>query len=283
MPPVLGPASPSPRRLKSWAGASGTTRRPSQSTIASTPGRKPLLDDHPAPGRPEGVARELGRHVGLGLVDGPGHQHPLAGGQAVGLDHPGAGQGAQEGGGLVGPLEDPEAGGGHAGLGQQLLHEGLGALQAGPVGPGPHHQPAPGPQAVGQAVDQGGLGPDDHQVGLDLLGRGGGDAHRVALGRDGGHARVARGHHHVGAARQGQGQGVLAPAAADHQDRHRARPYPTPGRPGRGARGRRLTPSRRRRTARARAPPRPGAPARRSGRPGTRRSAGPPRACRPGW
>ncbi len=32
MPPVLGPVSPSPIRLKSWAGTSGTARVPSQST-----------------------------------------------------------------------------------------------------------------------------------------------------------------------------------------------------------------------------------------------------------
>ena len=30
MPPVLGPASPSPTRLKSWAGSSGTAVTPSQ-------------------------------------------------------------------------------------------------------------------------------------------------------------------------------------------------------------------------------------------------------------
>ena len=32
MPPVLGPVSPSPMRLKSWAGTSGTARVPSQRT-----------------------------------------------------------------------------------------------------------------------------------------------------------------------------------------------------------------------------------------------------------
>ena len=39
MPPVLGPVSPSPTRLKSWAGASGTARSPSHthSTESSGP------------------------------------------------------------------------------------------------------------------------------------------------------------------------------------------------------------------------------------------------------
>ena len=36
MPPVLGPASPSPTRLKSWAGANGSTRVPSHSTSSDS-------------------------------------------------------------------------------------------------------------------------------------------------------------------------------------------------------------------------------------------------------
>ena len=38
MPPVLGPASPSPTRLKSCAGSSGTTVRPSDSANSDTSG-----------------------------------------------------------------------------------------------------------------------------------------------------------------------------------------------------------------------------------------------------
>ena len=41
-----------------------------------------------------------------------------------------------------------------------------------PSAPGPMTARSAGPQAVGQAVDQRRLGPDDHQVGLDLLDRG---------------------------------------------------------------------------------------------------------------
>ena len=47
MPPVLGPVSPSPMRLKSRAGASGSARSPSHS--ASTDSSSPLeelLDQH---------------------------------------------------------------------------------------------------------------------------------------------------------------------------------------------------------------------------------------------
>ena len=53
---------------------------------------EPLLDHDVAPGVAEGGARQLGRDVGAGLVEGLRHQHALAGGQAVGLDHPGPGQ-----------------------------------------------------------------------------------------------------------------------------------------------------------------------------------------------
>ena len=38
MPPVLGPASPSPMRLKSWAGARGTARVPSHTTSSDSSG-----------------------------------------------------------------------------------------------------------------------------------------------------------------------------------------------------------------------------------------------------
>ena len=82
MPPVLGPVSSSPTRLKSCAGMSGTTRVPSQSTRSEHSSTlEPLLDHHGAPGIAEGGARELGRHVLAGLVEGVGHPHALAGGQ----------------------------------------------------------------------------------------------------------------------------------------------------------------------------------------------------------
>ena len=58
-----------------------------------------LFDDHPPAGGPEGVARQLGGHVGDGLVERIGDQHALARSQAVGLDHVGRGQRAEEDGG----------------------------------------------------------------------------------------------------------------------------------------------------------------------------------------
>ena len=50
MPPVLGPASPSPTRLKSWAGASATARVPSQT--ASTDSSGPVMPSSTTTVRP---------------------------------------------------------------------------------------------------------------------------------------------------------------------------------------------------------------------------------------
>ena len=89
MPPVLGPVSPSPTRLKSWAGARATASR----AVAHRQHRQlgtgqALLDDDGAAGVAEAGAGELGPDVVLGLDEDVGDEHALAGGQAVGLDHP---------------------------------------------------------------------------------------------------------------------------------------------------------------------------------------------------
>ena len=265
MPPVFGPESPSPNRLKSWAGASAANR----STVAQHQQRaldpgQPLLDHDLPAGLPEGLPRQLGVHVGVRLLQRVGDQHALPGGQAVGLDHPGSRQLAQESLGRLRVGEHPEPGGGHAGLVQHLLHEGLGALQLGPVRPGPEHQPAGRPQPVGQPVDQRGLRPDDEQIGVDLLGGGGHAGQGVTFRGGAADPRVARGDDDIGGPAEGQGQGVLPASRADHADgldgsAHRRRLMPRSGR-----------------TAPGRGPPRPVAPGCRSARTGSARSRGPP-------
>ncbi len=94
-------------------------------------------------------------------------------GQPVGLDHPGPGQGLEELERLarLEVVEGAVARRGHAGLRQHLLHEGLGALEQGAVGPGAEDGLARGPEVVGQAGHQRGLGPHHVEVGLDLLDR----------------------------------------------------------------------------------------------------------------
>ena len=142
---------------------------------------EPFFDDDPLAGLAEAVARQLGRHIGLGLGQRVGDQHALAGGQSVRLDHPRPVEGAQELDGRCHLGEGTEPGRGDAGLGQQLLHERLRPLDPGPVRAGSEDQLALGPQPVGQAVDQRHLGTDDEEVGVQLLGGGRGAGQRVPL------------------------------------------------------------------------------------------------------
>ena len=65
MPPVLGPVSPSPARLKSWAGARATARFPSQTamTDSSGPGRPSSITTR-RPAAPKAAPESLACHVG---------------------------------------------------------------------------------------------------------------------------------------------------------------------------------------------------------------------------
>ena len=88
MPPVFGPSSPSPTRLKSWAGASATARAPSHTASTDSSGpRRPSSMTTVRPGVAERLARQVVGHRLAGLGQRLGDQHALAGGQAVGLDH----------------------------------------------------------------------------------------------------------------------------------------------------------------------------------------------------
>ena len=83
MPPVLGPVSPSPTRLKSWAGSNGTTVSPSTTQNSDTSG--PSRNDSsstgcPASSRLAACARAASRSAR--------HHDALARRKAVVLDHP---------------------------------------------------------------------------------------------------------------------------------------------------------------------------------------------------
>ena len=88
MPPVLGPVSPSPMRLKSCAGASGSARvgiavaHDEQRQLG--PGEA-LLDHERAAGVAERLAREVGAHRVARVGERLGDDHALARGEAVGL------------------------------------------------------------------------------------------------------------------------------------------------------------------------------------------------------
>ena len=137
MPPVFGPVSRSPMRLKSCAGASGTA--PSGSPLHTHEQRElgpgeALLDHEGAPGVAE-RARRRGRlrtASRASASDSVTHD-ALARGEAVGLHDVEAGQRLEERerGGLVVGAERRVPRGRHAGGGQHLLHPRLRALEPG--------------------------------------------------------------------------------------------------------------------------------------------------------
>ncbi|CPU67849.1 Uncharacterised protein [Mycobacteroides abscessus] len=65
MPPVFGPASASNARLKSWAGASGTTVAPSltQKRETSGPSRYSSTTTHGSSGVPSAARRGVAKHA----------------------------------------------------------------------------------------------------------------------------------------------------------------------------------------------------------------------------
>ena len=81
MPPVLGPSSPSRRRLKSWAGLSGSTWSPSlrKKSDTSGPARNSSTSTRPDAAGSASRVRERGVAV-------VGDDDALARGEAVGLD-----------------------------------------------------------------------------------------------------------------------------------------------------------------------------------------------------
>ena len=237
MPPVLGPASPSSARLKSCAGARATARRPSHT--ASTDSSGPTMPSSittRAAGVAEAGAGELGPHVVLGVDEVVGDQHALAGGEAVGLDHPRRRQRPQEVEGGLDVGEGAVGGGGHAGGGHHLLHPRLRALEAGAVGARAEDQPRRrraggrrGPSTSGAS------GPTTTRSARRARSIGGTGVQAMPAaampglpGRD----------DHLGGAGQHVGQGVLPPPGPDDDDLHAALDRPTAQRSG-GARGRR--------------------------------------------
>ena len=203
MPPVLGPASPSPTRLKSWAGARATARVPSQTAKTDTSG--PVIPSSMTtvrPASPNAAPDSFAPHVGLGLGEVSVTSTPLPAARPSVFTTQGGARVRRKARPGLDLGEGAVAGGGHAGGRQQLLHVRLGALDLGAVGPRAEHQLALGAQPVGQPVHQRGLRPDHEQVGLELLGRGG---HRP------GDARVPRGDHDLGRPRQDVGQAASRP------------------------------------------------------------------------
>ena len=94
MPPVLGPWSPSSRRLWSCEVASAVTFLPSHSTmkLASSPCRNSSITTRAPPVVVRDAQLVVQQHEVDGFMRfgrGHGHDHALACGQAIGLDHDG--------------------------------------------------------------------------------------------------------------------------------------------------------------------------------------------------
>ncbi len=129
MPPVLGPASPSSRRLWSWLEAMGSTCVPSHMTmkLASSPSRNSsiTISSPASPKRP--ASMDSAAATASAAVCGD--DHALAGGQAAGLHHDGHGLRGQPRGIEIRARELAVARGGNAMAHQEFLGEGLGAFQ----------------------------------------------------------------------------------------------------------------------------------------------------------
>ena len=170
MPPVFGPLSPSPTRLKSWAGASGTARAPSQSA----------------------KQRHLGPSSSSSITSGPANaargararRRARSGVRQTKTPLPAARPSAFTTHG--GRATASGCGRRHAGRAHHLLGERLRALDPRGRRAGPEDRDAGVPQLVGDAGDERRLGPDDDEVDVErareaeqalaVVG-----AHRVAL------------------------------------------------------------------------------------------------------
>ena len=231
MPPVLGPVSPSPTRLKSCAGSSGTTVSPSTTQNSDTSG--PSRNDSsstgcPASSRLAACARAASRSAR--------HHHALACGQTVVLDHPrrvaaGGPEPVQRRVEVRGVVDDLTLRGAHARRGHDVFGERLRSLDAGGLLRRPEARDPGGPHGVGHPEHQGHLGTDHHQVRAKLLGQrgdgvAGGDVDVVLLGDRRG-ARVTgrdRQALHLGVVAQRQQQRMFTGSGSDHENAHGCQP-----------------------------------------------------------
>ncbi len=154
MPPVLGPASSSPTRLKSCAGSSGTTVRAVDETEQRHLGSvEERLQQHRV-----AVVEQCGG-VRAGGVTVGGDHHTLAGRQTVVLDHPGVlpgrrAEAVQRGVEPGRVVDDLASRGAHSGGGHHVFGERFGSLDTGGRGRRPEAGDAGGAHGVGHTAHQ---------------------------------------------------------------------------------------------------------------------------------
>ena len=226
MPPVLGPRSPSKTALWSWADASGQTVRPSVSakTETSSPSRYSSTTTR-APASPN-TRRSSMSWIARSGLDGIGAQDgALAGREAVRLDHRPATQLRDERARRRGIVEGAEARRRDAVPVEEILGEGLGALQRCRGARGAEGEVSPGRERIDEPERQGALRPHHGEVDPlaahqirdreDVVG-----AHGHALGhaRDAGIPRRRVQRPKLRAPGQLPGERMLAAAAPDQED-----------------------------------------------------------------
>ena len=200
---MFGPVSPSPIRLWSWASGQGdgggAVAQREQRALGPD---QPLLEHERSV-----LGGGADRRLGLGVVDR--HGDALAGGEPVELDDDRPTELAPPRQRAVGVelveasvlrARDAERGG-------EVTAEALRRLDPGLLRGRPEARDAAERALVGDAGGEHGLGAGDHEVDI-------GGSDRAELGVDA---------HGVPVLFAGPGDGVLAPAAADHQHPHQAK------------------------------------------------------------
>ena len=226
MPPVFGPVSPSPMRLKSWAATSGTTAEPSvrQNSETSGPSRYSSITTRPhATAWASAAARSEVTTT------------PLPAARPSSFTTYGGAELVERRRRLRRVDAHPRRCGGHPGRAHHVLGERLAAFELRCLARRSEAVDAGRAHRVGDARDERRLRADDHQVGGDVGSEGGhrGTVHGVdaALLGHGGGARVSRRadqrrHRRIG--RERQAQGVLARSGTDDKDAHERRAYGPP-------------------------------------------------------
>jgi hypothetical protein len=232
MPPVLGPVSPSPTRLWSWAGSRGDRGHPigddEQGDLRAI---QEFLDDHAA------APAQTGPRVAERLAPVVSDDNALAASETVVLDHVGRTEPVQRRSNLIGVGARHRRRGGNPRSRHDVLGERLAALELRGRGRRPEASQATFPHRIRSSLDQWQFRSDDDQVHREML-RQVGDRGRV--GDIDGLRRAVRRNPRVagraddvgdrGVGPQALDQGVLACTGPDDQDLHR-RPSATNRRP----------------------------------------------------
>ena len=188
-----------------------------------------LLDHDARAGLPEAaVAHDGGNRIAR-LAAGGAHQHAFARGQSVRLDHDRRVDTVQIAVGFVRIVEHPELRGRHAVFVQQRFGERLAGFESGRGASGAEHPQPTRLEQIDDAQAERELGADDGQGDpfgfgergqpVQIVGR---QIDRLGMLRDAGVARRAIHLRDVRALPELPDQGVLASAATDDQDLHRA-------------------------------------------------------------